>query len=104
MLLGLYLFYFLENQFVNQQSKFVFVILVLIYFGVTELINFVIILSKRWSREVETDYTGSKLLLAIFSLFHAHYLYIAFGPRFEKPMSYDYVAGMQSGQFSQRVS
>jgi hypothetical protein len=61
------------------------------------LVNFVTLLSKRWSREIETDQTPSKLLLAILSIVQAHYLFIAFGPRFLKPMSYSYVAGMQSG-------
>ena len=64
---------------------------------VTLLINFVNLLSRRWSPEVQGDQVGSKLLLALFSMIQAHYLYIAFGPRFQKPMSYAYVAGMQSG-------
>jgi len=93
-LLGLYIFYFLNNPFVNEQSKFVFSILGLIYSVVTLAINFVSILSRRWSREIETDEMMSKLLLAIFSLIHSHYLYISLGPRFKKPMSYAYVAGM----------
>lgn len=104
MLLGLYIVYFLLEVFVNPQSKFVFFILITLYCGVTELINFVTILSRRWSREIEGDQVGSKLLLAVFSIVHAHYLYIALGPRFKKPMSYAYVAGMQSGQMAMKVS
>lgn len=67
-LLALYIFYFLEDPFVNKQSKFVFCILLLIYLCFTLLINFVLILSKRWSLQVESDETPSKLLLAVFSL------------------------------------
>ena len=102
--MGLYIFYFLKNPFVNDQSRFVFSILGLVYSGISLLINFVSILSRRWSREIETDEIGSKLMLATLSLIHSHYLYIAFGPRFKKPMSYAYVAGMQSSQVGMRVS
>ena len=102
-LLGLYLLYFETNQFLNYQSGFVFTLLVLLYSIVTLLINFVSILSRRWSREHDSDQMGSKLLLAMLSLIQCHYLYIAFGPRFEKPMSYAYVAGMQSSQVAMRV-
>jgi hypothetical protein len=102
-LLGLYLLYFETNQFLNYQSGFVFTLLGLLYSIVTLLINFVSILSRRWSREHDSDQMGSKLLLAMLSLIQCHYLYIAFGPRFEKPMSYAYVAGMQSSQVAMRV-
>ena len=94
MLMGLYFCYYELNNFVNDQSKFVFFLLGVLYMGVSLLINFVSLLSRRWSREYDSDQIGSKLLLAIFSLFQGHYLFIAFGPRFEKPMSYAYVAGM----------
>ena len=96
LLLGLYIFYFLNEAFVNEQSKFVFSILGLVYSVVTLAINFVSILSRRWCRDLETDEMPSKLILAVLSLLHSHYLFIAFGPRFKKPMSYAYVAGMQS--------
>ena len=104
LLLCLYLSYFCVDPFVNSQSKYVFLILVLLYLIVTEVINFVSILARRWNSESERDHVGSKLLLAIFSLFHAHYLFIAFGPRFSIPMSYAYVAGMQSSQVAMKAS
>ena len=93
----------MTNEFVNYQSKFVFTLLGMVYAGVTLLINFVSILARRWSREYEGDQMGSKVGLAMLSLLQAHYLYIAFGPRFEKPMSYAYVAGMQSSQVAMRL-
>ncbi len=53
---------------------------------------------------MESDETGSKLLLAVLSMIQGHYLFIAFGPRFERPMGYNYVAGMQGGQTLMRMS
>ncbi len=55
LLIGLYVCYFFSNSFVNYQSKFVFTILGLIYAMVTLLINFVSLLSRRWSRNLESD-------------------------------------------------
>lgn len=95
-LLGLYIIYFLIDSFVNLQSYYVYFILLAVYLVVTLLINFVSLLSKRWTRgdQENQDHTAEKLLLALLSMFQAHYLWIALGPRFKSPMSYAYVAGM----------
>ena len=54
-LISLYAWYFETNVFVNYQSKFVFTLLGLLYSVVTLLINFVSILSRKWSREHDSD-------------------------------------------------
>jgi len=50
----LYLIYYWTIEFVNLQSQYIFMILIGIYLIVTLLINFVSLLSQRWTR-VDSD-------------------------------------------------